>query len=207
MIHELRMSKPSTLEEFERSSSIKAPWRLSDLRFDNDTLSWKYFDGVPATNFREAHRTVMNACWDGPGHADYYALEYLQHLDEVCQKQDIKPVALALDNLTPVRFCHGDCTLYNILVGKKGVKIFDPGNTYGLNCRELDESKMLQSWDGFGTLMRDLPPIVGPVPFTVTRTHYELLLSHYIRMLPHVDNRCQSFAKRRVFELRGILKC
>ncbi len=113
---------------------------------------------------------------------------------------------LPLSEFTPVAFTHGDMTFSNVIVGYDGLGavLIDPGNHRGLCCRELDESKIMQSYDGFEAIYRGIVKPIHTVTHVIKprRVHHLLQISHYVRLLKHVT--CQEsreFAELRISQL------
>lgn len=90
---------------------------------------------------------------------------------------------------TPVRACHGDLTLENVVDVGTGFVFIDPGRDRGLPCKELDEAKTVQ-W------MEEID--AAPLPLTLERC--VLLVTHYMRLLrhsaKHSSARCAHAARR-----------
>lgn len=112
--------------------------------------------------------------------------------------------------LTPVKHCHGDLTLCNVIIRHIDHSVFllDPGYTRGLPCRELDEAKLLQSLDGFDEVHMKLPPIhyLQRHMFKTRRIHWLLLLTHYVRMLKHMrDSFTHAWAVQRIRQLTEMM--
>lgn len=87
--------------------------------------------------------------------------------------------------LTPVHCVHGDLTMENVYqrYDTLNVGFIDPGHVRWLPCQELDEAKLLQSAEGWKSFCMG----GDELPFTPTRLHHLLLLSHYIRLLAHPE--------------------
>ena len=106
---------------------------------------------------------------------------------------------------------HGDCTLGNVIRKRDGDLVFiDPANPRGMPCVELDQSKLMQSLDGWEVIKYGLPqavvcptdwPRLEPNPL-----HYAFLATHYWRMLPYQvgDEQATRFAEMRLRELEGL---
>ena len=101
---------------------------------------------------------------------------------------------------TPVWKCHGDLTLKNCVQTVTGEIIYlDPGNARGLPCREQDESKILQSLDGFDCVYRGHMLPAGWPRMEVRKIHWALLVCHYLRLLRHVTHEPSlQFARHRI---------
>ncbi len=83
---------------------------------------------------------------------------------------------------------HGDLTLENVIVRSDGggLVLIDPGHPRGLYCEELDISKLMQSvvthWEmAVGKRVHT----INPSFFKIRPEALALLLSHWIRLLPH----------------------
>lgn len=101
--------------------------------------------------------------------------------------------------LTPVYFAHGDMTCCNaILTPDNKVVFIDPADCHGLECQEIDEAKLLQSYDGWERVKYGCKLDYGPLPFKVKPAHKALLLSHYVRMLRYQTDAPRAFAVQRI---------
>jgi len=208
MIHTLRISKPAREDEYVRLMEIKERWRPRNLEFKDGTLSMDYTDGRPPVDIMPVWEAANEAMWLGEVDTHIDVEEYMHHLAVVLNDDSRSGKVLAfiranLVDLTPVRFCHGDLTLYNVIQSQHDLIFIDPCGCHGLPCREMDESKMMQSLDGFGLIFRGLPQPNMMPRFTFKPAHFALLCSHYVRMLPHVSwhEAAFRFANRRIEEL------
>lgn len=122
---------------------------------------------------------------------------------------------IADHKLTPVHACHGDLTLSNCIhTWDDNIIFIDPGHHRGLPCRELDEAKILQSLDGFDMLRYGWPMLaMKPTDhprIVIKPVHYALLLTHYVRLIPHMHKRGRGelamFAIKRIKELDEWLR-
>lgn len=109
--------------------------------------------------------------------------------------------------LHTVEMTHGDASFSNVIMSYDGSRatLIDPGRNRGLCCRELDEAKMLQSYDGFEEVYRRILRPTDDPPFEVRRVHWLLLVTHYIRLLRHVPCRLSlEYANRRIHEILSM---
>lgn len=157
---------------------------------------YDYVDGTPCRRWWRVME-VMQHVWacdseaalsiDVEGYKNYIKTIVSREIKNTDKLRQILE-RIKLDRLTPVHRCHGDLTLQNVLYVPRydGLCIIDPGHCRGLPCRELDESKILQSLLGWD-IACDLPPPEGNslCTFPTRDIHRVLLLTHLIRILPH----------------------
>jgi hypothetical protein len=110
--------------------------------------------------------------------------------------------------ITPVVQCHGDMTFANVIKeqGTGRLVFIDPGCHRGMPCTELDESKLLQSLDGFDVVYRGWPQPMAYPKMPTRPIHWALLVTHYVRLLHHVKCRKScTFARQRIKEICACL--
>lgn len=206
MIHKLRITKPATQWEYEQLMRIHWYFRPRQVEFDVDVIMYDYVDGVPATNVMAVWHAANAGLWEYGSERE--PMEVNGYINYVLNRTPVRYVSKVtsyltdnLKDLTPVAICHGDMTMYNAIQSGDNIVFIDPSPCHGLPCREMDESKMMQSLDGFGTLFRGLPNVDAWPRFRYKPAHFALLLTHYIRMLPHVTDDANAFALQRIEEL------
>lgn len=202
----VRISKAASYSEYINYVSIPSAYRPRNLEFDTNVMSYDYVAGVPAT-MSQAHMHLNEAYWKGFTYAyacnvrpwEYVA--YMKSIGFIC------PTILGViesSSFTPVCMCHGDATPWHVIEGYNGiVTIIDPGNPRGLECKELDESKLLFGYDNVGQLMFGANyPRDTVIPFEVTDIHRALLATHYYRMTRH-HKRLTTFSFGRIMEIHN----
>lgn len=182
-----------------------------------ETLSYELVEGSYPRSVERVLEEARDAMWhtDGgylPIDKDAYEL-YIRKLIDKLDRTWIAERALACirsSELTPVVQCHGDLTLSNCIHTYDDRIVFiDPGHHRGLPCRELDEAKILQSLDGFDMLRYGHPVPLHTTPEWIRPVHWAILLTHYIRLIPHMKKRGREdlvkFALKRIDELDMLL--
>lgn len=177
------------LERIRFNRQLPEKHRLSYMCWDGKWLHMENCD-EHCLNWREVIPAAVSALWE---HGDrYLPISYTSYASYVLSRC---PGWLAtrwmrlyrehvVDKCTPVKNCHGDMTLSNVMIRKGDVVFIDPGKSHGLPCREIDEAKLLQSYRGWHWFIHKEEPIGQMI--TLQR-HRVLLLSHYIRILHHLD--------------------
>ena len=165
-------------------------------------IAYKSITGTPA---RDADKVLAaaNVMWySEPGLmplGNSHKSEYLMY----CGIHLSDPIAgvLYATALTPVSYCHGDMTLENCIDTGTRIVFIDPGWPRGLNCKELDEAKVLQSVDGWHELKGYPKP---KCTFEWRPVHWALLVTHYLRLLRHPELHTEvqlAFARKRIEEI------
>jgi hypothetical protein len=180
-----------------------------------NTIEYDFIDGHHPRDWKDVHDEMIGI-WhhginkrldmDGDSYIEYVVKRAIELGLE--RKRIEKALScIVKDPLTQVTFCHGDLTLYNVLKTQDGIVLIDPGNPRGLPCQEIDEAKIMQSLDGFDCVYRNLPQANIVPTFPARKVHWALLLSHYIRMLRHIERHraACNFAKQRIRQLTGLL--
>lgn len=157
---------------------------------------YDYISGVHAQpdvihDFMESH-VWFNPCIEttlsvDKEHYIEYCKERLSLIEHSSSSEWADPIWRTIrdKHLTPVAFCHGDLTCENVILSHGEVKLIDPGKSRGLDCMELDESKILQSYDGWHKMKHGSQP--GALGFDISHVHWALLATHYIRLACHKD--------------------
>ena len=175
---------------------IPETFRPSNITWENGIISYDYIDGAQSQCVATVWEHAKEALWEGkPQEIDRKA--YIDYVKMRCENFPYIPMPDV--ELTPVRMTHGDLTMSNTI---GNCKFIDCGDSRGLECREIDEAKLLQSLDGFDVWKRNHLPAIGPAPFKIRKIHLWLLWTHYIRMWRHQPN---PFAFKRIEELCNIL--
>lgn len=107
-------------------------------------------------------------------------------------------------DLTPVAYCHGDMTLENCIdTGGDGIVFIDPGYPRGLNCREIDQAKLLQSLRGWHELKGYPKPISI---YNWRPIHFALYVTHLIRLLCHPELHTEVLLAWAVNEVKEMIR-
>lgn len=184
---------------------------------DEGDLAMERLDRHPSS-WSEVEYVAVSALWEH-GDGDYLPMSlhrYQEHCVEVTWQLRLSTrianmICDALDThcqpekLTPVKTCHGDLTLENVMYRGDVLVFIDPGYHRGLPCRELDRAKLLQSHDGWHQAKTghrvDTWPSMPHNAAVLT-----LLMTHYLRILRHNHPlHCKCFAEQRMRELLEIL--
>jgi hypothetical protein len=188
--------------QYDWLMAIPSWLRPSGLEIYNGALSYDFIDGQTPRDYYDVWLMMKQDVWGGMG----LTVDRNQYCSYVAGLTDdnMSRVLRIIDKseLTSVTRCHGDLTLYNCIeTVENDLVLFDPNDCHGLPCQELDESKLLQSLDGFDYVHKGLPPLTHTIMFDCRKVHWALLITHYIRMLRHPDkisNVSQSFARERI---------
>lgn len=220
----LRMVKncPDATHQFAWLMKLPDYMRPPNLRWHEgaeanplNEYSYDYVEGHHPRNWLTVWRIMDIYVWCGSEHLKYSQHEYCEYMrmimiklcnpaDAVCYEGFLDIIMKA--ELTPVARCHGDLTLYNVIMRKHhGMVLIDPGHCRGLPCRELDESKLMQSIDGFDVIHKGLPPACVIPKFQARKVHWALLATHYIRMLRHVQDESLAFAYNRIAQIKEMI--
>lgn len=185
------------IPERHRPTNIKA--------IDYNTVQYDYVEGEHPRNWYDVYLVAFTQLWGKyqtaySGDRNIY-LKYVKSLSP-------QPLGWVEDcilnaKLTHADFVHGDLTLANcILTPDHRIVFIDLGYHRGLPCREIDESKILQSLDGFDQVYRGWAPFDPDIERMHARPiHWALLATHYIRMLRHVSPIGVEFALKRIKEI------
>jgi hypothetical protein len=175
--------------------------------------TYDWYDGQPALHASHVWLFMKKHVWDYGAGPDFWIDKnrYVDHVYEVSRGLDVRDslVTLVLNQIwtlsvTPVRYCHGDLTLLNVVDGMDGLKLIDPCDCHGLPCRELDESKLMMSLDGWDFVKTGRWPDVRSRIPGVRRVHHALLATHYLRALAHSEKHCEralEFCRDRFYEI------
>ena len=186
-----------------RPTNIK---RISECEF-----SYDFVNGPMCESIKDIWSAAKIAMWQGDTHivslnkrSQYvkYVLDLCDGLNSIPQiEQGLLPILT--DRLTPVRCVHGDMICCNVVSSQKlkHPVFIDPADCHGLKCQELDEAKLLTSYDGWEFVRLDERLNYGELPFEVRPVHTALLLSHYIRMLRYQKDEVYDFAIKRIQEI------
>lgn len=156
-------------------------------------LQMPFIDKGHPTMWTVHHTRLLHEhVWNGPKRWEPHITnvsQYQAHMDDVAPEfGDIWKRIPSLE-YTWVNRVHGDLTRENVL----GDVFIDPGRAWGLVCRELDESKMMQSYFGWETAKYGWKRMEGELPFEITDTHRILYMSHLCRLLKHPRHPRQAF--------------
>lgn len=156
-----------------------------------DTLHLTYFPGMMSNNWQAVWLAARDQLWNAKPatYQPYDPHAYVQYVEEThhCIGYAWRSVFTMIRNAayTPVSYCHGDMTLENVIICEHDpIRFIDPGYPRGLPTRELDESKLLQSLDGWHEIKWNQCPRSYPA-FKMKPIHVALLCTHYIRLLKH----------------------
>lgn len=160
-------------------------------RKSKDSFVYEYVEGNICGNIALIWYTAQIALWkNGPprpisltARLNYY--KYVCDLwDEPSETIRKTLVPIITDPLTPISYAHGDMTCCNAILSTDDRIVFiDPADSHGLECREIDEAKLLQSRQGWEKIKYNKTLTYDDVPFEIRGVHRALLLSHYVRML------------------------
>lgn len=194
-------------------------------RVDEDTLEYNFIQGEECFDIAQILEAAYSGIWNHNSRRTKICntSEYINymhgllayHYSELetlgCNPGAAFEIFERLSNctLTPVFTTHGDMTLQNTIreAGSKYIRFIDPADDHLLRCRELDESKLLQSIDGWEIIARGWFRTIKNVKLiNRSEANLILLLSHYIRMLRYQKGNCKMFAYKRIFELIDQLK-
>ncbi len=177
---------------------------------DETTLEYQWVEGKHPTHWQPVWDAAKLAMWDTgiSTVTNDKRFMYCRYVNDVAEKYRVPSeqtvrafVCIIQSHLTPVRMTHGDLTFANVIETGLGMTFIDPGNDRGLCCREIDEAKILQSMDGFDCAYRNWEPPRWQPAFPSRRVHIALLITHYIRMLRHVNPTGCEFARQRIEQL------
>jgi len=195
----LRVVKQADEWVFDRLSQLPLELQPKFMDYEDGRLTYDFIQGYHPTQYGKALDLLYRA-WQQYGPGDYlpidkhayvsYCISLIDRTEylsgNIKERLSILIAALNTMPLSPVRWCHGDATFHNmIMTGHESGKLIDPGDCRGLPCRELDEAKMLTSYEGFDVVTYGAPqPEVFPRP-SIRPVHLVLLASHYLRLLHH----------------------
>jgi hypothetical protein len=170
---------PNVYDEYQRSR------KRMDVDTSLDVHPPAMFVRGRMSTLEEAHHFLRTKVWTKPAHCDPNA-----YWDYMCGVSVYWEGYISKEDFSKLKFtscvAYGDATLENFVTGGDEVYGIDPGRTHGLNCRELDEAKLLQSWVmHWETRVRGRPVSDEVLPFTPNNTHRILLVSHWMRLLRH----------------------
>ena len=158
---------------------------------------YKYVRGAHNTSWQHI-RSMMQHIYKPAPITREQRERYFAYVHSLWPCSVLEPILT--DELTGCEVIHGDLTFSNVI----GHVFIDPGHDRGLPCRELDEAKLMQSIDGWEHVYRGWPQVKYD-SFPARRIHWVLLLTHYIRMLRHVGEIGQDFARRRIDAITYLL--
>jgi len=195
-------------------------YRPADVKFvPPNKLEYEEIDGSTPNDWRLVHNAAHKAFWGERirGIDETHVLDYVEYvllkgrtlLSAAEQLRLMRLLgSLRPTDLTPAYATHGDLTLENTLLVEGQVVFIDPGHDRGLQCREIDEAKILQSLDGWDYVRRPrcCQPVEQPHGFPARRVHWILLASHYVRLLCHQHPAvAMNFARGRLSQLLETL--
>lgn len=207
----MRFSKQSVDAEWQYLTMIQWPEevRPKNLTYENGVLSYDFIDAPLCNDWRQARDLAYNCLWQGYDIGVSY-VERQAYCDYVFDKTPpsyraqfkyVSDLIMTSVLMQPMNTVHGDLTLYNII----GKTFIDPAPPR-LHCIEIDESKILQSLDGFGVVYRNQPQPMAYPKMPTRPVHWALLVTHYIRLLHHVTHaESLRFAYQRIGELLCVL--
>lgn len=183
---------------------------------NNELLSYDFIEGTHPRNWQYLHEVAAQVIWGvHPPMCDTLEIDrtrYCAYMYNCAAALKMRPPERAIhrimtEPLTPVLKCHGDLTFANVILTREGNYVFiDPGDDRGLPCRELDESKIMQSLDGFDVIYRNWEDPSGYPRFPARRVHWALLVTHYYRLLRHVSfEPALAFARDRINDIEEML--
>lgn len=205
--------------QYDWLCDLPSAHRPSILKYDGtlNKLSMEHLNLLQPVHWRNVWATARTVLW--AANSDQLPCqigEYIQYCSRRlnCLKSSERKWAemaileLVKHRLTPVAKVHGDLTLENCFeVNGCQILFIDPGHTRGLNCKEIDEAKILQSLDGWSwhRHQRILEPDALST-FSPRRVHWCLLVTHYLRILRHEHPALAlDFAHRRINEITEML--
>jgi len=217
----MRVTKTGTKNQVARWSyfwhTIPPDCRPKQITSTATTVSYEYEVGRRPRSWRRVYLCAQKAIW---GTAEQQAvtydnrLAYSRYVLNRAREADLDGekchrvlLPILHDYLHPVTLTHGDLTLANCVATPDGRIVFiDPGNDWGLTCREIDEAKLMQSLDGFRHVYEGDPMPDQWPRFLASSVHYALLYSHYVRMLRHVRPVGVTFARARIAEIEEMTR-
>ena len=183
--------------------------RPNNLRYENGVLSYDFIDGSTNHDWYKVVHLANHYLWEGEGQplGELNRLNYVKYMSKynIPGLMSIMERWVINGDLTVPKSgnVHGDLTLYNTI----GNKFIDPSPPR-LPCIEIDLSKIMQSLDGFGVVFRNEPQPMAYPKFETRPELWCLLLTHYIRMIPHISwhELATDFAQQRIKELLCVLR-
>lgn len=154
------------------------------VRIASDKLEYDWVDGTHNEDWKSIWLCMKWQSASEPTYEDRRA--YVHYVLDRCPSnlwQCVYPALMPIitDKLHGVVMPHGDLTFSNVI----GSTIIDPGNSRGLNCREIDEAKLMQSLDGWKDKFGPHHVPIQKRAVNARMVHIALLVSHYVRMLPY----------------------
>lgn len=213
---------PNAHQFHGRLGSMPAAYAPYDIQSPCDHIVvYRKVVGTPAQDVDKVMRDAT-ALWhttssnDRIHIEDSHRKEYVEYcrrqsLHLSCSKIGIKHSHLQLfwhmiltEELTPVHYCHCDMTLENCIDTGEGIVFIDPGWSRGLLCREIDQSKLLQSLRGWHELKGYPKP--APCTFNWRPIHFALYATHLIRLLNHNELHTEVQLMWAVDQLKGLTR-
>ena len=188
-----------------RPTNIK---RISECAF-----SYDFVNGELCESIKDIWSAAKIAMWQSDEHIISLnkRSQYVKYVLDLCLCDGLNSITqieqgllpILTDRLAPVRCVHGDMTCANAIHSQElnHVVFIDPADSHGLECQEIDEAKLLQSFDGWEVIKYEHKLNYGELPFKVRPVHTALLLSHYIRMLRYQTDKVYDFAIKRIREI------
>lgn len=212
---------PDARHQYEWWQRVVPDVRPDGVRFDHEreTLEYDFVEGVVPQDWQLVHQWAAQCLWQpatcaGDGVDPHAYIKYVEDRAGEAERRGFRlpPMTTIFDVLgraryTPARLCHGDLTLKNCVLTVEGRLVFlDPGHDRGLRCVELDESKLMQSLDGFDVIYRGHPQPPAVPKLRAQPVHWALLATHYVRLLLHVRwQPALDFAVGRVHDIARLL--
>lgn len=209
---------PDANYQYDWLMSLPCGLRPPGLKWEgNDTYSCEYVRSWHPDSIVDVQQAAMFTLWGAGGSlktvTEAMRRNYLAYVADVAWRYRHLLVPFVVKNsilhdpLTFANQVHGDLTLHNVLVVPESTRhrliFIDPGHSRGLPARELDEAKLLQTADGFCKIYAGVT--CNKDRFPIRRVHLALSWTHYLRLLPHMQEQgradCVDFALTRMKEL------
>ena len=186
-------------EDGEIMLRIPAEHRPHIYHVGEDGYSYLWAPGDPPSSQDDIdliYETAQQALWTQKHPRPICMDAYIVYLEWKCGYVPpiIKDILLTQERaLTPVDICHGDLTLENVVMDQGRPIFIDAGASHGVECREMDEAKMLQSiltkWEYLKhSESRDWDWLrKAQTPFGVRDVHLALLATHWMRLAAHPE--------------------
>ncbi len=167
---------------------------------NSTTYAYDYVNGWQPRMQEEVnrvYRTAHSLLWKPTGNTispnareHYTNYVYSKALERNLVNHELRSALALIGNarLQQVVNPHGDFTLENVLVNEQETIFIDPGFCRGMECRENDEAKMLQSTYAKWDIINGTSGAIDLcAPFDRTPIHAAFLLCHMVRLLAHTD--------------------
>jgi hypothetical protein len=174
-----------------------------------DTLQYDFVHGQHPRKISDVWSHMHKNVWFHTRnrlHCD--RLAYIKYCESI---QALPPRITRIINtwpLTQVAYCHGDLTISNVIFDRNDrMTLIDPSSSRDLPCVQMDESKLLQSWEGWDKLRWGIRiEHESWIGFEPKAIHYALLYTHYLRITRHEHPAsCIAFAHDRMKAIRELL--